>query len=350
MKKSSRLIDSLNSAYIGAASRMRPHGSKRRIVAYVESFDDVLFWRGVLSRVEDSHVRFEVMLPSRTSLAKGKKVAVTNVLSGKLGSNMIACVDADYDYLMQGNGESSHIVCTNPYVFHTYAYAIENFQCYAPSLHGVCVMATLNDRNAFDFVGFLTEFSKIIYPLFVWNIWCYRTGNFKTFSMASLCRVFALGDVNVLRPDRVTAILGRRVNRTVSWLQHTFPEAREAYPSLRSELSRLGVTPENTYMYIRGHDLFDAVVSPLVSKVCEVLRREREREIRRLAINEKQMQGELASYQHSISPSDFMLRKQNGFTDAPEYLKILEDLRQFVKRVEEEGEYSGESGRDGSAQ
>ena len=61
-------------------------------------------------------------------------------------------------------------------------------------------------------------------------------------------------------------------------------------------------------MYIRGHDIFDAVVSPLVAQVCEVLRREREREIRRLAVNDQQMQGELASYQHSISPSDFMLR------------------------------------------
>ena len=46
-----RLTDSLNSAYLGAAQRMRPRGSRRRIVAYVESFDDVLFWRGVLSHV-----------------------------------------------------------------------------------------------------------------------------------------------------------------------------------------------------------------------------------------------------------------------------------------------------------
>ena len=331
-----RLTDSLNSAYLGAAQRMRPRGSRRRIVAYVESFDDVLFWRGVLSHVEDKRVCFEVMLPSRTSLAKGKKVAITNILGGKLGDNMIACVDADYDYLMQGAGESSRIVCSNPYVFHTYPYAIENFQCYAPSLHGVCVMATLNDREAFDFESFLRDFSVVIHPLFVWNIWCYRTGNFKTFSMANFCSVFALGDVNVLRPERAIAVLRRRVNRTISWLQRTFPQAREQYTALREELVRLGVRPENTYMYIRGHDIFDAVVSPLVAQVCEVLRREREREIRRLAVNDQQMQGELASYQHSISPSDFMLRKQNGFTDAPEYRHILEDVKAFVARIEKD--------------
>ncbi|MDQ9768464.1 DUF4435 domain-containing protein, partial [Acinetobacter baumannii] len=67
-----------------------------------------------------------------------------------MGRCMIACVDADYDYLMQGLTASSHEVCTNPYVFHTYVYAIENFQCYAPALQSVCVMATLNDRPIFD--------------------------------------------------------------------------------------------------------------------------------------------------------------------------------------------------------
>lgn len=332
---SRRLKDNLTSGYIGAASAMRPRGAKRRVVAYVESFDDVLFWRGVLGQFESDRLTFEVMLPSRDSLAKGKKVAVMNILHGSaLGENMIACVDADYDYLMQGATESSRVVCGNQYVFHTYAYAIENFQCYAPSLHNVCVMATLNDRKAFDFERFLTDFSRTVYPLFVWNIWCYRSGNFKTFSMANLCSTFALGDVNILHPTRAIDILRRRVNRTISWLQRTFPQAKEEYSRLKGELEKLGVEPENTYMYIRGHDIFDSVVCPLFTTVCEVLRREREREIRRLAANSQQLQNELASYQHSISPADFMLRKQNAYTSAPEYRRIVEDIRKFVGKVE----------------
>ena len=97
---STRLSDNLNSNYIGAATKLRAQGARRRIVAYVESFDDIFFWRNVLGRFEDKNIYFEVMLPSRTSLAKGKKVAITNILRGKLGQNMIACVDADYDYIM----------------------------------------------------------------------------------------------------------------------------------------------------------------------------------------------------------------------------------------------------------
>lgn len=330
---SKRLSDNLNSGYIGAASQLRSHGARQRIVAYVESFDDIFFWRNVLSRLEDNRIYFEVMLPSRTSLAKGKKIALTNILSGKLGSNMIACVDADYDYLLQGANDTSRTVCTNPYVFHTFAYSIENLQCYAPSLHSVCVMATLNDRKAFDFEQFLTEFSKTVYPLFVWSIWCYRSGNYKRFSMADMCAVFAMADVNLFHPERAIAIVRRKVNRTVSTLQRTFPQAKDTYRTLKDELRTLGVTPENTYMYMRGHDIFDNVVCPLLTNVCEVLRREREREIKRLAISDVQLQNELAGYQHCVAPAGFTLRKQTGFYDAPQYRQIIESLEKFTAKL-----------------
>ncbi len=78
---STRLSDNLNSNYIGAATKLRAQGARRRIVAYVESFDDIFFWRNVLGRFEDKNIYFEVMLPSHTSLAKGKKVAITNTLT-----------------------------------------------------------------------------------------------------------------------------------------------------------------------------------------------------------------------------------------------------------------------------
>ena len=103
---------------------------------------------------------------------------------GRVGKNMIACVDADYDYLGQGATKQSDVILSSPYIFHTYAYAIENMQCYAPSLHDVCVAATLNDQAGFDFRRFLADFSVAIFPLFVWNIWSYRTGATPHFTIS----------------------------------------------------------------------------------------------------------------------------------------------------------------------
>lgn len=156
-----RLSDNLSSLYIGASNRLKPKKARHRIVAYVESYDDISFWRSILSDFEDDTLYFEVMLPSNKSLNKGKKSVLMNQLGARLGQNMIACVDSDYDYLLQGVTSTSRQINQSRYVFQTYAYAIENYQCYAEGLHEACVMATLNDHPLVDFVAFMTMYSQI---------------------------------------------------------------------------------------------------------------------------------------------------------------------------------------------
>lgn len=331
----SRLTEHINSAYLDAANRLKPKSAKRRVVAYVESYDDVLFWRQVLQEYESEQLRFEVMLPSRTSLGKGKKLALTNHLGmGQLGQCMIACVDADYDYLMQGCTDHSKLMLTNPYVFHTYVYAIESYQCYAPGLHEACVMATLNDREVIDLEAFMTEVSVILWPLLVWSVWCYRNGGYKQFSLADLAETIALRDVNTYHPEQSLDYLRRHVNKRISWLQHRFPQARKTYASLRDELQRLGVTPQTAYLYVQGHTLFDNVVIPLVGPVCTLLRRERENEIKRLACHETQLQNELSCYQHSILPIEMMLKKNTLFRESAPYQQLRADLQRFVSNLQ----------------
>ena len=106
----SRLSHHINSAYIAAANRLRGKKARCKVVAYVESYDDILFWKDVLREVETEAMEFEVMLPSQTSLGRGKKIALSN----RLGHSMIACVDADYDFLMQGATPTSEMVCGSP--------------------------------------------------------------------------------------------------------------------------------------------------------------------------------------------------------------------------------------------
>lgn len=324
-----RLSANLTSQYLGAAQELNSRRARRKIIAYVESYDDIWFWRSILNRFETQERYFEVMLPSRDSLSKGKKKAIMNVLGAQLGQNMIACVDADYDYLLQNTTETSRIVNTNPYVFHTYAYAIENHQCYAESLHNVCVMATLNDRNILNFPAFMSSYSEIMYPLFVWSIWCYRKGFYREFPMADLCSTVAVENMSLHHPERTLESLRHRVNKKINWLQNRFPQAKSDYSRLKEELTDLGVTPPTTYLYMRGHDVSDNIVLPVLETVCDALRREREREIRQLAGHEQQMQNELAGYQHSSSSPAEMLRKHTGYHESPLYQHILHDLEKF---------------------
>lgn len=319
----SRLSAQLNSAYIAAASRLEGRRARPRAVAYVESYDDILFWRDVLTRAAP-HVQFEVVLPSRSSLGRGKKIALAN----RLGPHMIACVDADYDVLMQGATPTSAVVCRSPHVLHTGVYAIENLQCHADVLHRVCVMATLNDRQLFDFRAFLLAFSRTVHPLLVWNVWAYRYGAYTQFSLTDFARTVELREVQIHHPERMIEALRRRVNRQIATLQRRFPQARATYKPLRDELEQLGATPDKAYLYMRGHDLVDVVLAPLLTVVCDALRREREREINQLACHAVQLQNELAAYRHAVAPFEEMLRKHTAYHETPEFRRIEEAARQ----------------------
>ena len=219
------------------------------------------------------------------------------------GRDMIACVDADYDYLLQGITENSRSVIECPYVFHTYVYAIENFHCYAPSLHNVCVMATLNDHDIFDFVWFLTRYSEIIYPLFVWNILLYRRHQFHDFTMSDMNVVIEIGKFSLADPLAPLDKLERKVR------------------------ARLG----DTYLYVQGHHLFDNVVAPLVGRVCERLRVERETEIRQKACHVTQRQNELSAYQHSQTDSSQMMKKSTGYFRSAPFRKLQRDIEAFLE-------------------
>lgn len=329
----SRLTQNLNSQYLDAANRLKPKDRGRVVTAYVESYDDVWFWRSVLQEFETAELKFEVMLPSREhSLQRGKKSALANLVAGdRLGRSMIACVDADYDFLLQGRTEHSRAMLTNPFVVHTQVYAIENFQCYAEGLREACVMATLNDHELLDLVAFMHEYSETIWPLLVWSVWAYRYDRYKEFSLSDFAQVVKMHDVDVLAPQKALTKLRQRVNATQNQLYKRFPEAKKSYAGMKEELKRLGVKPETCYLYMQGHTLFEGAIMPLLMPVCSRLRRERETEISRMACHEKQRMNELSCYQHSVAPVETMLKKGNAFRQLAEYDMVREQVKKVIE-------------------
>ena len=85
---------------------------------------------------------------------------------------------------------------------------------------------------------------------------------------------------------------------------------------------------------MRGHDLFDSIEIPLLGGICEILRREREKEIRRLAEHQVQMQNELSAYQNAIGSLEEMLRKHTSYMDCPQYRKIQDDVKALLYQLE----------------
>ena len=327
-----RLTDNINSLYFEAANKMTSKKAKRKIVAYVESYDDVFFWRSVLGKYEDDTRMFDIMLPTRNQhLDRGKKAAIANMLKG-VGKDMIACVDADYDYILQGETELSKVMLENPYIFHTYAYAIENFQCYAKGLHETCVMVTLNDHSIFNFDRFLDSYSQTIWPLFVWHItFVHRRKMTMHFDMSEFNKVVVLPTVRIQDPKWAIDYLGKKVRAKMFQLERRFPKLKEVQALEAQKLRNLGINEHNTYLYIQGHHLFDLVVSPIVESVCNALRNERENEIRDRAIHSEQARTEMACYENSLGKVKMMMKKNTYYQFSPEFQKIQRDVEKFLE-------------------
>ena len=328
-----RLTDNINSQYFEAINKMTPKKARRRIVVYVESYDDVFFWRSVLGRYEDDKLTFDIMLPSRNQhLDRGKKAAISNMLKG-VGRDMIACVDADYDYILQGATEMSRQMLENPYIFHTYAYAIENFQCYAKGLHETCVMVTLNDHRIFNFERFLQSYSQTIWPLFVWHVvFLQRRKMTMHFDMCEFNKVVVLPSVRIQNPQWAIEYLSKKVRAKMFQLERRFPKLKDALPETERMLRDLGINDNNTYLYIQGHHLFDLVVSPVVQTVCDILRNEQENDIRDRAVHSEQARTEIACYENSLGKVKMMMKKNTYYQFSPEFQKILADVEKYLKR------------------
>ena len=327
-----RLTDNINSQYFEAINKMTPKKARRRIVVYVESYDDVFFWRSVLGRYEDDKLTFDIMLPSRNQhLDRGKKAAISNMLKG-VGRDMIACVDADYDYILQGATEMSRQMLENPYIFHTYAYAIENFQCYAKGLHETCVMVTLNDHRIFNFERFLQSYSQTIWPLFIWHVvFLQRRKMTMHFDMCEFNKVVVLPSVRIQNPKWAIEYLSKKVRAKMFQLERRFPKLKDALPETERMLRDLGINDNNTYLYIQGHHLFDLVVSPVVQTVCDILRNEQENDIRDRAVHSEQARTEIACYENSLGKVKMMMKKNTYYQFSPEFQKILADVERYLE-------------------
>ncbi len=333
-----RLTDNINSRYFEAADKLLPSKRRGRIIAFVESYDDVSFWRLLLDEFETPEHYFQIMLPNRGGLTKGKKSALRSCIEHNgLGKNLIACVDSDYDWLLQGVTQTSKEIISSPYVIQTYAYAIENYQCWAGSLHQICVQCTLNDHRLIDFNAFMELYSKAVYPLFVWNVWFYRKKLHNQFSMQDLNIDIRLKSVDVRRPQGAIIGVQERVARKLRWLESHYADAIPEIAALREELTAMGVTEDKTYLFLQGHHLMENVILKLLLPVCTVLRQEREAEIRRFAVHDQQYRNELSAYQHSQIGLTEAIRKNTHYRECELYQRMGNDVREFLSMLPEGG-------------
>ncbi len=334
----SSLKDNLNSEFMQALSRLQSKKAAKKVLVYVESYEDKSFWYGILKGYESDNLKFDIQLPSQTSLAKGKKQALArneDMMNLELGEYLIICVDSDYDYLLQGATETSKLINGNPFIFQTYAYSIENLRCFSSSLNHVCAQATHQVNDKMDFEELLKFYSNITYPLFLWSVFFKTEKVNDAMNLNDFHNIIQIdGRVNIQEQGKKQLEqLAIQVTVQMEKLKTQFPTLIQQVRKLEIVLNQLGVHKDNTYLFIQGHTIEDSVVLNFLYSVCEVLSSQQIQKIMTQAKDMEEKQREMNHYKNSTIEIRKALKTNTEFKDCFLYKWILRDLDRYIAKI-----------------
>lgn len=302
----------------------------RLVRVFVEGYEDVAFWRSIFDSYESPTLRFEISVPPRKDLAKGKKVLLS--LADECHSGLVMCMDSDFDYLFADQTRDARIINSSPYLLHTYVYSTENFVCYAPSLHNVCVKATKNDVRIFDFESFFANYSRAIYPAFVWYAYSAQIDTPNVFPLQNFKNTVRLGYLDIENNGADTiAWVERQVARRVESLHNNHPEIGARLGEFEQLLHNRGVTPEQTYLFMHGHTLMDNVVMIVLDAVCSRLKLMASEQIRLSDRQGQALHNELCGYNNSVSSVRQALLSNENYHDCFLFRKLQRDIESFLR-------------------
>lgn len=330
----SSLLDNLNADLLAAISALSPKGTAQRVLVYVESHDDIAFWRGILSPFEKNGLDFDIQLPAQHTLEKGKTTVLE--FADRVGRNLILCLDSDYDYLLQGHTDTSALINENPYIFQTYTYSIENLKCYSEGLHLICTQSSKNDAKIIDFNELMQVYSAIVYELFLWSVHFSLKQDTTSFTLTEFCDTIKLLD-SIEISDKFTSALQRlreRVDTKRSELAKKHPKELPEIKILANKLEQLGVLPTNTYLFIQGHTLQDNVVLMVLKPIFLQLKAQKEKEIKDKAKHNEELVNQLNFYKSQTIPVNLALDNNTAFKNCFLYLKLEADIRNYVEQFQ----------------
>lgn len=226
--------------------------------AYVEDYLDKKFWSHIF---EGRNIHFQYSTRTeRGNRAKGSGQCLLYKKYSLLNQEFFICIDSDYRFLLQ-----EQEIDIQHFVFHTYTYSIENHFCYAKRLN--TITRTLG-FEAFDFEDFLTKYSNIIFSLFAYSVFREKNHiendemNIKEFTE----KITSFETENIGENGKfiLSELLQKVENQLLSIFQFC---TEENILATKQKLHEIGINMENAYLHIRGHDLQDRLILPILQKL-----------------------------------------------------------------------------------
>ena len=222
-------------AYFGHTPQLIP------VLLFVEGDDDVPLWT---EAVKPYISKYDIKVVTNKAVNPLEENGKTKLLTMHgLCSNKLVAVDADYDLLVDNYSNYTNDVRIGQYVLNTTWYSVENI-----------LLQKMNN------IPLLESFSSATHDMFTHHIAMIVNGiekdpikNFgKTLNQLRVQHYAVLGDFSSIKSEY--------------YVQHSGDMTlnKEIIDSVKSKLAGLGYTESNVWKLMRGHNLWDTIIKPVI--------------------------------------------------------------------------------------
>lgn len=215
-----------------------------KAVIHIEDNDDHDFWNKQLQNIYSGKYHFISQSKSNGGTdSKGCEQCLR--YKEYLSKEFFICIDSDLRLLRSEKG-----LTPENFIAQTYAYSWENHYCECNHLQQRWIEHFRN--SDFDFATFLTEFSRIVYRPLLFLVY-YQT--------PELNKIWNTKLFNRCIPIQPTSKeLENNGDLYLQNIKKLFQEATDQYSlQLPSDYILHGLTPENAYLHIQGHQLYKLI-------------------------------------------------------------------------------------------
>ncbi len=246
--------------------------------------DDLDFWRDVIENfAPNQSIKYK-------SFNSGRKTSEgTNPIRKFLAqcdekflhqNPVIFCIDSDENYLLQ-----DPLTQNKKYIFQTYTHSIENHKANPKSLNRIAKRF----ESDFDFIIFFQEYSRVIYEVLLYWIAIKKIKREMIKNQESIPEDKFKSSENLkciqINSGNKLDLSNNGINEIIkiqAQIDKWIGEVRQAFPEIDIEVVRQNITtsnliiaPEDSYLYIRGHNLLgtlekkkaDGVVLAIIKKI-----------------------------------------------------------------------------------
>lgn len=228
-------------------------------IVHVEDKDDIWFWQQLLAKYRAGRYKFK---PATTNEKGNRNTGCTQCLKyrGFLSQKFFVCIDSDLRYLLEEG------ISAEDGILQTYTYSWENHCAFASQLQQKFDKYTHKGAE-FDFSVFLSGYSEVVYEPFLLMLYQLKNGltefdrdKFRTIISLQYRRGDEKNNGKQFL-DRLSLDLQTATKNIKDTCGFNMADESVYYETK-------GLRKENVYLYVRGHCLYNSLVS-IGKKLCE---------------------------------------------------------------------------------